>query len=163
MAETLPRPTASDEYRCRILALDWHDLPAGHYALPVYEYAEDEQTEPVLLGYRTFRRTAPRTTSTGHHLGRDTFTTGATYAAPGIDPARLAAEIRQQQADHTAWYGPRGYVQNALDDLLIDTRHRDTYRATFGRITGRCGRCGRRLTDPTSKLAGIGPECRKGA
>jgi hypothetical protein len=29
----------------------------------------------------------------------------------------------------------------------------------FGRITGRCGQCNRRLSDPTSISLGVGPEC----
>jgi hypothetical protein len=30
---------------------------------------------------------------------------------------------------------------------------------TYGRITGRCGQCNRRLSDPSSKELGVGPEC----
>lgn len=29
----------------------------------------------------------------------------------------------------------------------------------YGRITGRCGQCGRRLSDPSSVSLGVGPEC----
>ncbi|MET1154515.1 DUF6011 domain-containing protein [Arthrobacter sp.] len=29
----------------------------------------------------------------------------------------------------------------------------------YGRVTGKCGLCNRRLSDPTSKSLGIGPEC----
>lgn len=29
----------------------------------------------------------------------------------------------------------------------------------YGRITGRCGQCHRRLSDPSSKELGVGPEC----
>lgn len=29
----------------------------------------------------------------------------------------------------------------------------------YGRITGRCGQCNRRLSDPSSKELGVGPEC----
>lgn len=32
----------------------------------------------------------------------------------------------------------------------------------FADFTGRCCICGRKLTDPRSKLDGMGPECRKG-
>ena len=35
------------------------------------------------------------------------------------------------------------------------------YRGEFGRLTGHCGICWRRLTDPHSKTLGIGPECIK--
>jgi len=149
------------DYAARLRGLDWHNLPPGRYALPVYASTEDEDTDPPLLGYRTFRRTAPRTTAAGHRLGRDSFTTGATYAAPGVDAAQLAAEIRQQRADLVSYYGGGADLADALDTLLLDARHGDTCRATSGRITGKCGNCGRRLTDPASKLSGIGPECRR--
>lgn len=32
-------------------------------------------------------------------------------------------------------------------------------RARYAQATGRCSRCGRTLTDSTSRAAGIGPEC----
>ena len=34
--------------------------------------------------------------------------------------------------------------------------------ARYGQEIGECGKCGRRLTDDTSRSLGIGPECRKG-
>lgn len=34
--------------------------------------------------------------------------------------------------------------------------------ARYGQEIGECGKCGRRLTDETSRTLGIGPECRKG-
>ena len=44
--------------------------------------------------------------------------------------------------------------------LIEDLENGDTFRALFGRLTGRCGCCGKALTDPKSKLIGIGPDCR---
>lgn len=34
-------------------------------------------------------------------------------------------------------------------------------RALFARITTRCWCCGKKLTDPISQLAGLGPDCRR--
>ena len=36
----------------------------------------------------------------------------------------------------------------------------DIHRKLYGLLTGRCGRCGRLLTDPESKRLGLGPDCR---
>jgi hypothetical protein len=36
----------------------------------------------------------------------------------------------------------------------------DIHRRLYGQLTGSCGICGRFLYDPTSKLIGIGPDCR---
>jgi uncharacterized protein DUF6011 len=45
--------------------------------------------------------------------------------------------------------------------ILHDIEHSDgSFRKLYGKLTGRCGSCGRVLTDPKSKLLGIGPDCR---
>ena len=84
-----------------------------------------------------------------------------------------------------AWYGPprplkadapkdreqlRVFVSEfnalALDHRrrTMDALHADPIRARscFARMAVRCCCCGRRLTDDTSKVYGIGPECRAG-
>jgi hypothetical protein len=43
-----------------------------------------------------------------------------------------------------------------IDDILRDP---ERAQAEFGKLTGRRGCCGRTLTDPDSKMRGIGPEC----
>ena len=49
-------------------------------------------------------------------------------------------------------------------DALVRIQHYgiDESRARFGQAMGRCGKCGRTLTDAVSRAIGIGPECRKG-
>lgn len=37
----------------------------------------------------------------------------------------------------------------------------DAFRKLYGLLTGRCGRCGRLLTDRESRRLGIGPDCRR--
>lgn len=164
MTSETAEPT-HDDYVRRLHALDWRDLPEGHYAVPVYEFTDNEFTdgedaEPPLLGHRTFRRTITRTDRHGRQRGRDSFVRGAVYAAPGIGLDRLAQEVREQREALIDIFGPRGDDLEALADLLRDANGRDTYRPLFGQITGKCGYCGKTLTDPTSKLIGIGPDCR---
>lgn len=45
---------------------------------------------------------------------------------------------------------------------ILNAIERDpvTAAVNYGRMTGRCGQCNRRLSDPTSVAMGIGPECR---
>lgn len=50
----------------------------------------------------------------------------------------------------------RGQVQDALAAILADPT--EAMKA-YGRLTGTCGRCGRKLEDATSVAEGIGPYC----
>lgn len=147
-------------YEQRLHALDFHDLPEGHYALPVWEYSDDEDAEPPLLGHTTYQRIVARTTRNGKRRGRDAFRTGALIPAPGVDPVHLADTVRRERALDVEMWGPGASTQCVLDILLYDVRNTDTYRALFGQLTGHCGYCGRELTDPESKMHGIGPDCR---
>ncbi len=42
----------------------------------------------------------------------------------------------------------------------IKTASPETAMALYGQTLGYCGRCGRSLTDETSRALGIGPVCR---
>lgn len=53
--------------------------------------------------------------------------------------------------------GPEAMVAVARKALMNPTEA----MATYGREIGCCARCGRELTNETSRAAGIGPECRK--
>jgi hypothetical protein len=61
----------------------------------------------------------------------------------GVAWERLRAEVS---------YDKRWDFLEILDDP-------DQSQALFGKLTGRCGCCGKTLTDPNSKMRGIGPEC----
>lgn len=50
--------------------------------------------------------------------------------------------------------------QRAIDQAIA--QNPEECQARFSVFTIRCCRCGRGLTDPTSKTCGIGPECRQG-
>lgn len=131
----------------------WQDVPRGHYAIDIVEMpcdCLDKGAEewchhmPELLGYHLFERK------------RDRFVFGATWVAPGVDNDRALSVIAQEREDAAALYG--GWRQ-MIYSYLSDTP--DYYRVMYGKFTGKCGVCGRRLIDPQSKLRGIGPECRK--
>lgn len=49
-----------------------------------------------------------------------------------------------------------GKIEEALRVIVADPTEA---MREYGRITGSCGRCGRELTDETSKAMGIGPVC----
>jgi hypothetical protein len=152
----------SDNFRAhaaRIAARDWHEIPRGFYAIPVDYYGDCDGTEPEnwkppRAGYRLFERKVARTTKTGRTIGRDRFLTGKVMVT---DPDLIDAALHDDKDSlPTGW----SYDKCTIDMIVRDAEGDDTYRATFGHLTGRCGHCGRPLTDPTSKLLGIGPDCR---
>lgn len=108
----------------------WIALPVGHYAVEIFDPSADETADDYgPIGYTTCRRTATD------------FRVGASYALPGVD---------RDLIQRNAW---------RRDELEFMVAQPDFYRASFGRLTGKCGCCGRRLTDPTSISRGIGPDC----
>jgi Family of unknown function (DUF6011) len=56
------------------------------------------------------------------------------------------------------------HVRRPWHALIRDAVAADPHacQARFAAFTSRCCCCGRRLTDPSSKVYGIGPECRSG-
>lgn len=129
---------------------DWTRLPEGYFAVPIF----DDFSEATVLGYRLYRRRVPKTSKTGRVYGRDGFTVGAIYGATEDARDRIKAitnaEIALYGGYRWAW------VRAQVADLLTDPA---LYRRAYGMVTGRCGWCGRALTDPDSKLRGVGPEC----
>jgi hypothetical protein len=145
----------------RIRAADWHAIPSGYYAIPVYDFDSWDGTgEPAVIAWRTFRRTTARTTKTGRTIGHDRFTIGVVMHTPDADPDEVSDYLSADRAAARDVFGPRGELVAAIEGILTDLAGADTYQANYGRFTGRCGCCHRHLTDPTSKLHGIGPECR---
>lgn len=129
-------------------ARDWTDLPRGFYALHVFDY------DGNLLGYNLFERKVPRETKTGRRMGRNLFQYGSTMLASPELEDRIREHVATEKRVHG---GDAGYGQAQIEELL---EHPDSYRAVFGKLTGKCGWCGRKLTDAKSKLLGIGPDCR---
>jgi hypothetical protein len=127
--------------------VDWHHLSRGCYAIEITAYDLDDNLDECdpdsyrILGYRLYERSVARVTKTGRTIGRDRLKT-ITMVAEGADRDMLRS------------YDDRWDVWSILQDL-------DHHRALFGQLTGHCGICRRALTDPDSKIRGIGPECIK--
>ncbi len=110
-------------------------LPRGYYAVPIFSGEDfDDDGGAATIGHQAFqvRRNGRRTGVT-------------TYARPGIDVDKVLI-----------------YAWSLTDVYKIAAEDPDWSRAEYGRFASKCGWCGRTLTDPASKLRGIGPECSKG-
>jgi Family of unknown function (DUF6011) len=167
-----PEQVAADkqraaENRARITARDWHEVPKGHYAVPVPDLsnaeweASDYAGEPPVMAYRLFERRVARQCKNGRVIGHERFITGGIMlAGDDIDPDHVRHEVKWERDMLIGMFGPKGDLKAVVDDIMRDIADGDTYRAKFGQLTGKCGCCGMRLTDPRSKLIGVGPDCR---
>jgi hypothetical protein len=127
-----------------VLAADWREVPGGYYAVAIH----DDDEEYALLGYKLLeRRVARGRAAAGWHWSY--------RVADGIDPGRLDAHLRATESD------PVFDRQLDIHRFITDPEYREACREDFGKLTGRCGVCGRALTDAESKMRGVGPECWK--
>lgn len=146
-------PAPGDEDRHRISRRAWETLPAGHYAIPIT--ADDG----LPLGYAIYHRTVPRTLANGRKRGRNQIAEGQPIPTGGY-PGQLGERIRELRQVHREQYGGfEGHLRWVVDQLLASDQALNLSRAQFGRLIGKCGCCGRWLTDPESKMRGIGPDC----
>ena len=135
--------------------LHWQQVPKGYYALPVYGYdlisADDPDTwQAPLLGHQTYVRRVARVCKNGRVIGQDAFIRGVGWVAHDAD--------RDDFQVNNVW-DDRDYTVDAILNPDFGNQGAE-YRAIYGQITGRCGCCHKKLTEPKSKLLGIGPECR---
>lgn len=149
-------------YRKRVAEADWHQVPKGSYAVPVIDWTdwEPEDGEPPVIGYRLFERKVARHCKTGRVIGQDAFITGRVMMSADADSAAVWREVESDRGIAIEEFGPGGDVRTLVVQLLDDVEDGDSYRAQFGKLTGKCGSCHKKLTDPKSKLLGLGPECR---
>lgn len=146
-------PAPEGEERHRVTARDWQDVPEGHYAIPITE------DDGLLLGYVIYHRTVPRTLANGRKRGRNQIAEGEPIVVGGY-PGQLGERIRELRQAHRKLYGGfDGHLNWIVDQLLGSDLTLNRSRAQFGRLIGKCGCCGRWLTDPESKMRGIGPDC----
>lgn len=149
--------TDTDDWLTRhyaeLAAADWHNIPAGHYAIPVVEddLDGDHPNFCRLLGYKVFERKTPRVDRNGRRTGRDSWGSGL-LLGPNVQWPDFRAYLDREKVGD-GYDGARD-VLYVLDDPDMGMR-------TFGQAAGRCGACGKTLTDPESKAQGIGPECRR--
>jgi hypothetical protein len=67
------------------------------------------------------------------------------------DPGQRPAFLRKVAAEQAEFW------DQVADAIQADP---DRARARFAEFAVRCWRCGRKLTDPESKVLGVGPDCR---
>ena len=164
-APTEEERTHARTYQQRVDGRDWHDVPKGFYAVEIVTYDEpDDPTDPDVdwplrtLGWATWERKVPREFKSGRTLGRHRMIFGAPLVASTSNRDELRQWIEMEQ--EVGW---ERYLKQQVDQILCDIESgANSFRPQFGKLTGRCGFCGRRLTDATSKLIGIGPDCRDG-
>ena len=144
-----------EEFDRKVHAADWHDIPRGFYALFIHaidlDVTLDECAEASyeLVGCRYYERKAQRVTKTGRRIGGDSWRGGFAWAEDvDLDRARAYAD-----EERSRW--ARQF------DIYVIADDPEIYQAMYGQWWGRCGCCGRTLTDPDSKMRGIGPECAK--
>lgn len=121
----------------------WMNLPRGHYALPVL-------LAGTVVGYSLYERKTPRETKRGT-VGKHRFRVGTLAALPG-----------REDVVWPAWCRGRDRSAAIAADIRRMVADPDRYRQIFGTFAGKCGWCGRKLTDAESRLLGVGPDCREG-
>lgn len=125
------------------MSIDPMDFPDGYYAAP------DPNDQGIITCWR--RRSTRKSASFGPWKRGASYIHGPKRADIPQDPAERIAFIKAHLAANEEWC-QRVYAVIAAD--------LDAARLLFASFTGSCSSCGRALTDPTSKLLGIGPECR---
>lgn len=155
------------QVKARVAGRDWHEVPKGYYAVPVRDFgsaeweANDWAGQPPIMAYRLFERRVVRHCKNGRDIGKDRFIIGAVMlASDDVDPERVRCDIANDREMGVQFYGPKGDLKMTVDEIMLDLEAGDTFRPLFGQLTGRCGCCGKGLSDPKSKLLGIGPDCR---
>ncbi len=114
-------------------------LPQGRYAWPLYDWEEYGEDEQPLLGYAIYwRRVSGLTTLLRLADGLE--------STPANGQRLRAAEQADENSD----------TSYRLACIVSDPCK---YAGQYGMFSGRCGLCGRKLTDPVSVARGIGPDC----
>lgn len=113
-------------------AATWQDIPRGHYAIPIV----DPDPPFATIGAVIYQRK------------RDRLVGPRLVGSVDVDWQTLRDEASFAYDDRD-W---------CINEFLTDP---DYHRANYGTWSGRCGICHRRLTDPDSKIRGIGPDCAK--
>lgn len=128
------------------------DLPRGHYAIPICECGPPYEC----VGYKLYERKVARTYKNGRTVGRDRLVGPRLLCLEGIDRQRF-----DQALDDIGQLGRWSDPDIVQSEVELLAEFPIEHQQEFGRFTGRCGCCGRHLTDPDSKMRGIGPECAK--
>jgi hypothetical protein len=135
----------------RVMAEPWFPIPRSHYAVPITDPDDLSAGSgwPVVVGHRLYERKEPKTYKNGKTVGRHAWRVGT------IVPAAI---VSQEQMRNIRDIEGSPYRTEAVEYVLENI---DESRAKFGKLTGRCGCCGKTLVVAESKMRGIGPECIK--
>lgn len=115
----------------KVTDLDLSDLPSGYYAVPEGD---------TRLKVRVARPTAASKWS------------GWIFVSDGGEYGN-----RKNYGKQAPGAKYRGYIAGALTAIMADPLEA---QLAYGKLTGKCGACGRKLEDETSVALGIGPVCR---
>jgi hypothetical protein len=148
--------------RAKVGNPSWFDIPSGYYAVPI-----TRDVAPYVIGWSVYQRKEPRTFKNGRTVGRDQWVAGCSLLdwgwrsntpAEGITRQELDSWIqaRRQESDQTGYMFWNDWREADIAFVLADV---DQAQAQFGKLFGRCGICGKKLTDPDSLIRGIGPDC----
>jgi hypothetical protein len=149
-----PAPVDGDaviENRENTLGIDISSLPNGYYALP------DMSGKHAFI-YLMVRRTRRKMFRDRRFVYGQKIVGGEWVPEGTIeikewsqDAKRLCGEMKPDDVY-------RGEFEEVIPMLLANPK---VWAIVFGQQIGRCGRCGKTLTDDDSRAAGIGPECVK--
>lgn len=139
------------EVTTSIKGLDLSSLPDGRYAAPDPSGKNDH----IFLMVKRVRHT--HEADRRYRYGK--IVTGREVVVAGT------IEVREWSSDSKEWIGKQvpgdSYRGQYEDELELVMLMPEPWAILFGRLLGRCCRCGKALTDEVSRNIGLGLECEK--
>lgn len=143
--------SALEEITAQLAAADWRNIPAGWYAIPLVEDDLDDDDPHFcrVIGHKLFERKTSTVMKNGRRRGKDYIKSSLVYDAQvGEDAMRAYVQRTGETRTVSAW------------DVIAIRDAPEVWGKVFADLTGRCCACNKVLTDPASKVAGMGPDCR---
>lgn len=135
------------------LNLDLSGLPDGNYAFPNPDPTASHDHLYFQVKRQRKRAYRDRLYVWGHK------TRGGEWVEAGtIEVREWSSDTKRLFGEHKLDDVYRGEHEEVLQKIMEDPREASVL---FGRKIGKCGICGKTLTDDLSLAHGIGPECRK--
>jgi hypothetical protein len=135
------------------LNLDLSGLPDGNYAFPNPDKTSSHDHLYFQVKRARKRAWRDRLFVWGHRIR------GGEWVEAGT------IEVREWSSDTKRLFGeqkPLDVYRGEYEEILVEImKDPEDHARLFGRKIGRCGVCGKTLTDDTSLAEGIGPECRR--
>lgn len=118
------------QHHAELDAADWHNIPEGRYAIPVYDESHDDPDHPDfyrLLGHKIYNRTVSKTDSKGRTYGHDYFHR-RTELADDVEWSAFRSQLDSQ--------GHQGADRAQKADILELLKYPEEYRKNFARVSG---------------------------